>query len=83
MFDVFKDRNTSTEEELEVFKENRSQEEELGMGHTFTCCCCPTNDDLPEINFTFQLKCCVNNINSDQVDGEEDDNQQQQPANVL
>jgi len=47
------------------------------MGHTFTCCCCPpNNDELPDITFTFQLKCCVNNINSEQVDGaEEVDNQ--------
>ena len=46
------------------------------MGHTFTCCCCPpNNDELPDITFTFQLQCCVNNINSEQVDGAEVDNQ--------
>jgi len=44
------------------------------MGHTLTCCC-HNDDDLPEINFTFQLKCCVNNINSDQVDGNDEQEQ--------
>jgi len=55
------------------------------MGHTFTCCC-PNNDDIPDITFTFSLKCCVNNINSDQVDGEEDlddDNQLNKHDNQL
>jgi hypothetical protein len=33
------------------------------------------DDDVPEINFTFQLKCCVNNINIDQVDGTEEEHE--------
>lgn len=80
MLQVFKDR----------FKEQ--EEKELGMGHTFICCCHNNDDDIPDITFTFQMKCCVNNINSDEVDGEdelndnqlnkEEEEQQQQHASI-
>ena len=40
------------------------------MGNSLSCCCVD-DDGIPRITLT--IKCCVNNINSDHVDGLEEE----------